>query len=275
MSESLKHSGDLDRLMAGLKGGFTTIVDYLMEEVLSHQPPEMARLMTATAIPDHFCAPLCDALYELDAAPGTGEMNGDEFIARLQKDNLFLIALDAENRWFRYHHLFRQLLRDQVNRYWRPEEIAALQSRANAWFVENDIIDNAITNSPAAFRESEYRTVPDPNPLLIPPSAFPIPPSDSPHPPASSSSSNSAFRIPNSTFHASPSPSPQPLVEPLSNRELDVLDLLAQRLSNKEISEKMFISAETVKSHLKNIYQKLNVSKRRQAIEKAKKIGIL
>jgi LuxR family maltose regulon positive regulatory protein len=72
-----------------------------------------------------------------------------------------------------------------------------------------------------------------------------------------------------------PSPPSQPLVEPLSNRELDVLDLLAQRLSNKEIAEKLFISMTTVKSHLQNIYGKLNVSKRREAVEKAKKIGIL
>ena len=65
------------------------------------------------------------------------------------------------------------------------------------------------------------------------------------------------------------------IVEPLTNRELDVLDLLAQRLSNKEIAEKLFLSTTTVKGHLQNIYGKLNVSKRREAVEKAKKIGIL
>ncbi len=100
MSQSLKYSGDLDRLLAGLKGGFAAIVEYLVTEVLSHQPPEMTRLMAATSILNHFCAPLCDALHELDAEPGKGEMNGDEFIARLQKDNLFLITLDTENRWY-------------------------------------------------------------------------------------------------------------------------------------------------------------------------------
>jgi LuxR family maltose regulon positive regulatory protein len=65
------------------------------------------------------------------------------------------------------------------------------------------------------------------------------------------------------------------LIEPLTNRELDILDLLAQRFQNKEIADKLFISPETVKTHLNNIYQKLNVTNRRNAVEKAKSMGIL
>ena len=255
MSQSLKYSGDLDRLLAELRGGFATITDYLVTEVLSKQPSQMAKLMIATATLDQFCAPLCDALLELDAGPGAAEMNGDEFIARLQKNNLFLIALDTENRWFRYHHMFRRLLHDRLNRYCRPEEIAALHSRAKAWFAENDISDDAKKHIPAAFKEGEHRTVPEATDDESP----------SPYPPLSESPSLST----------SPFPSPQALVDSLTNREMDILELLQQRLGNKEIAEKLFISTATVKGHLQNIYGKLNVSKRREAVEKAKKIGIL
>ncbi|MGD8293689.1 MAG: LuxR C-terminal-related transcriptional regulator, partial [Desulfobacterales bacterium] len=257
MSQSLKHSGDLDRLLADLKGGFPMILDYLVSEVLSNEPPAMRRLMAATSILDRFCAPLCDALLELDAVSGATKMNGDEFIARLKKDNLFLIALDTEHRWFRYHHMFQKLLRDHLNQHWLPEQIAALHSRADVWFAQNDLIYKAKKHTLAVFKEGEHRTVPGATDHASPP-----PPS-------------SASRIPNAAFPLSPSRASQPPIEPLTNREIDVLNLLDQRLSNKEIAEKLFISTTTVKGHLQNIYGKLNVSKRREAVEKAYTLGIL
>ena len=93
-----------------------------------------------------------------------------------------------------------------------------------------------------AFKEDEHRTVPD----------------------ASEKNSSSPYL-----------PISQPLVEPLSNREIEILELVSQRLRDKEIAAKLFISYQTVKKHLHNIYGKLNVSGRRKAVEKAETLGIL
>ena len=115
---------------------------------------------------------------------------------------------------------------------------------------EQDVAVDYIEKLLAAFREDKLRMMPD----------APDHESRSPHPPVS----------------PSPIPaSPQLLEDPLTNRELDILELLAQRLQNKEIADKLFISTETVKTHLNNIYRKLNVSNRREAVTQAYSLGIL
>jgi ATP/maltotriose-dependent transcriptional regulator MalT len=207
----------------------------------------MAKLMSATAILDCFCASLCDVLIEADPALGAAGINGDEFIARLQKGNLFLIPLDTGNHWFRYHHLFQQLLNRQLNKWWRPEEVATLHSQVKSWLAANTTTDALDIASSASFRGPTDNAVSDAA------GAIASPPNDP----------------------RAPSIIPSPMAEPLTNRELDVLDLLAQRFSNKEIADQLCISTTTVKGHLQSIYGKLSVNKRRVAVERAKKLGII
>ena len=147
MSHFLKDKGNLENLMAGLKGSFGTVVDYLVAEVLSQQSPQMKNLLVKTAFLDRFCPPLVDAIGGSDAEPGRDRIDGAAFIAMLQKNNLFLIALDMDNRWFRYHHLFQHLLKQRLKRQADPEEIARLYSRAGAWFADNGLIEDAIKYS--------------------------------------------------------------------------------------------------------------------------------
>ena len=127
-----------------LKGTTAYVMDYLITEVLNAQPPDMRRYLQRTSILDRFCAPLCDVLCGPDSETGVCEIDGNEFIARLLKENLFQISLDTENRWIRYHHLFRHLLKNQLERSSSPEEIANLYSLAIEWFEAEGLPEEAL-----------------------------------------------------------------------------------------------------------------------------------
>jgi len=120
------------------------VMEYLFNEVFSRQPPEISRYLLVTAVLDRFCGPLCEAVCAPGADPITCEMSGWEFITWLKKENIFVISLDLEKRWFRYHHLFRKLLFNQLKRRFSAREIKALHIRAGEWYVENGLIEEAL-----------------------------------------------------------------------------------------------------------------------------------
>ena len=95
------------------------IVNYLGDKVLTSQPPLVREFLLVTSVLNRMCAPLCDAL--------TGRPDGAELISEIHRANLFLIPLDDERRWFRYHHLFGELLRHELSRT-APERPSALQN---------------------------------------------------------------------------------------------------------------------------------------------------
>jgi LuxR family maltose regulon positive regulatory protein len=147
---SMRHRGNLDPSLLEPAVDAQYVMEYLFNEVFSQQPPEFSQYLLGTAILDRFCGPLCEAVCAPGAEPFTCEMSGWEFVAWLKRENLFLISLDAENRWVRYHHLFRKLLVNQLNRRCSAEEIKALHAQASAWFFENDLIEEALQHALAA-----------------------------------------------------------------------------------------------------------------------------
>jgi len=147
---SMRHRGDLDPSLLEPQVDAQYVMEYLFNEVFSRQPPEFSQYLLGTAVLDRFCGPLCEAVCVPGAEPFTCETGGWEFVAWLKKENLFLISLDAENRWFRYHHLFRKLLVNQLTRRCSAEEIKALHAQAGAWFAENDLLEEALQHAMAA-----------------------------------------------------------------------------------------------------------------------------
>jgi LuxR family maltose regulon positive regulatory protein len=127
--------------MRQFSGDQRFIVDYLVEDVLGQQPAEVREFLTRTSILDRFCAPLCDAI--------TGTADAAAIIDVLERENLFVVPLDENRRWFRYHHLFAQVLRGQLLRT-EPALVPALHARASAWHRAAGSTDEAVTHALAA-----------------------------------------------------------------------------------------------------------------------------
>lgn len=137
-------------------GSHQYVMSYLTDEVLARQPETVQTFLLRTSILDRFCAPLCDALL---GAPGypwtlTEETMAEETMAesgasqdtltQLAEANLFLIPLDHENLWFRYHHLFQDLLLHKLRAEASSEQLASLHIAAGAWLGGNGYIEAAL-----------------------------------------------------------------------------------------------------------------------------------
>ena len=117
------------------------VVDFLAEEVLSHQPAEIRQFLVRTSTLSRFCAPLCDAV--------VGSADAAEIIDILERENLFVVPLDDTRQWFRYHHLFAQVLRSELART-EPEIVPVLHERASDWLRRSGLADEAISHAQAA-----------------------------------------------------------------------------------------------------------------------------
>jgi LuxR family maltose regulon positive regulatory protein len=135
---SMQKQADPKAFIADFSGSHRHILDYLTDEVLQQQPESIRIFLLQTAILDRLSGPLCDAL--------TGRNDSSSLLAHLEIANLFLIPLDEEQRWYRYHHLFSDLLRNQLTRL-QPEWIPELHRRASRWYEENGDIQAAVEHA--------------------------------------------------------------------------------------------------------------------------------
>jgi LuxR family maltose regulon positive regulatory protein len=126
---SLQGRSDAHEFIAAFSGGHHYVLEYLTEEVVRRQPEPVQRFLMQTSILDSLCGPLCNAL--------TGQSDGEAMLAHLRQGNLFILPLDDERRWYRYHHLFADLLGNLLRKAWPPESIRELHLRACEWYERN------------------------------------------------------------------------------------------------------------------------------------------
>ena len=120
---SLQGHDDASNFIDSFSGSHRFILDYLVEEVLEQQSENVQEFLLRTSILDRLCAPLCEALL-LDT-----DISGQETLAYLEQTNLFIAPLDNERRWYRYHHLFADLLRQRLRQTY-PEQIPTLHRKS-------------------------------------------------------------------------------------------------------------------------------------------------
>ena len=138
---SLRDREDPSRFIAGFTGDDRYVVDYLVDEVLDREPAEVRDFLLSTAILERLTGPLCDAVTE---STGSGRM-----LESLDRRNLFVVPLDDQRRWYRYHHLFADVLRTHLHAE-QPERVAGLHRRASDWYDEAGEPEPAVRHALAA-----------------------------------------------------------------------------------------------------------------------------
>ena len=138
---SLREHGDVSGFIKTFTGSHRFVIDYLLEEVLQHQPAEVRNFLLTTAPLDHMTGGLCEAL--------TGVRGGQSMLEALERDNLFVISLDDRRQWYRYHHLFAEVLRTRALQE-LPGRMPELHRLASEWYEQNELAEDAVHHALAA-----------------------------------------------------------------------------------------------------------------------------
>ncbi len=142
---SMQGQRDATGFIKSFTGSHHFVLDYLVEEVLEQQSQRIQSFLLQTAFLDRMTGPLCDAL--------TGLSDGQETLESLERGNLFIIPLDEERSWYRYHHLFSDLLQQRL-RQRQPDLPSMLHRRASQWYEQNGFVDQTIEH---ALRAKDFK----------------------------------------------------------------------------------------------------------------------
>ena len=138
---SMQGRSDTAGFIKSFTGSHHFILDYLVEEVLQRQPEHVRNFLLQTAILDRLSSSLCDAV--------TGQEDGRGMLEALERGNLFVIPLDDQRQWYRYHHLFAEVLQAHL-REAQPDRVSMLHRRASEWYEQNGLPSDAIRHALAA-----------------------------------------------------------------------------------------------------------------------------
>ncbi len=141
---SMQGHEDAAGFIQSFTGSHRFVMDYLVEEVLHQQSESIQAFLLRTSILDRMCGPLCDAVLLDPSIPGQATLE------YLERANLFIVPQDNERRWYRYHHLFGDLLRKRLGQTLTPAGIAELHIHASQWYENNDLMLEAFKHAAAA-----------------------------------------------------------------------------------------------------------------------------
>jgi LuxR family transcriptional regulator, maltose regulon positive regulatory protein len=224
---------DRRRFVREFGGTNRHVIDFLVDEVLDAHSPKMQALMLRCSILGRLAGPLCDAVLE--------EQGTRDGLVELSRTNLFLIPLDDRNEWFRFHRLFAQLLRVELE-HREPGLAPKLHFRAYIWHRDHGSLDEAIEHARQAGALKEARMLMAERAEALEPSPWVRPHNGQPE---------------------------------LTERELVVLRMLTGSLSERDIGRELYLSHNTIHSHTKSIYRKLGASSRAQAVLRARSLSLL
>jgi ATP/maltotriose-dependent transcriptional regulator MalT len=140
---SMQSCQDIHGFVSAFTGSHYYVMDYLVEQVLKLQSEKVRSFLLQTSALDRMCGPLCNAVVQADA---TEPMDGQAMLEALEQMSLFVIPLDDERRWYRYHHLFADVLNRHLEHLF-PNHLPELHRRASQWYEQNDIIPEAIQHA--------------------------------------------------------------------------------------------------------------------------------